>query len=207
MAIGKSQLFPALPQHLSRYEKWLPVFNLVAGPLSYVRVIFRAKDSASAMELDRWREQENSLPRAWWESVFIPAINSLPSTAKTRRLNTTSTFMATGVLPTYVRLYKADIAALDRALVDSSRSSTLTNDFEWHFVCWQLGQRHELEPNEELDPTAFGLADLFDTSCCSKFSAHIGFNLRCTDPAYSVFWDSRRIYNWSTTHPSELQIQ
>ena len=32
--IGKSQLFPALPPHLSSYEKWLPVFNLVSGPLA-----------------------------------------------------------------------------------------------------------------------------------------------------------------------------
>ena len=65
--------------------------------------------------------------------------NFLPATAKTRRLNTINTFMATGILPTYARLYKADIAALDCALADSSRVSTLTNDLGWYFVCWQLG--------------------------------------------------------------------
>ena len=97
-------------------------------------MIFRAKDSASAMDLGRWREQANSLPPVWWESVFITAINSLPATAKTRRLNTTNTFVGTGILPTYARLYKADTAALDRALADLTRASMLTNDLDWYFA-------------------------------------------------------------------------
>jgi hypothetical protein len=85
--------------------------------------------------------------------------------------------MVMKILPTYTRLYQEDIAMLDRALDAATRVSAIGSDLDWFFVCWQLGQRHELELEEVLGPTAFGLSDLFDTSSCYKFSAHIGFNL------------------------------
>jgi hypothetical protein len=117
---------------------------------------------------------------------------------RTRQHNTIDTFMARSkILPTYIRLDQEDIAILDRALDAATQLSTIGSDLDWFFVCWQLGQRHKLEPEEVLGPTAFGLSDLFDTSSCYMFSAHIGFNLCCTDPAYSLFWDGRRSYSWS----------
>ena len=70
----QSRLFDPLPSRLSKFEQWLPAFKLISNAVSDVRVVFRAKEGASARDLEQPRERQGNLPRMWWESVLIPAI-------------------------------------------------------------------------------------------------------------------------------------
>ena len=196
-AIGKCRLFPDLPRNLSDYNKWIPYFQLFYGFVGLIRVIFRAKDEASQTNLQQWQSQV--LARVWWQSILIPAVHSLPFHSRTRRANTTGTHLATKILPTYIRMYDEDMAALDAALTSTTLLSNLNQDLDWYFVCWQMGQRRLLKVGEELGPKAFGLSDAFDLSSCCKFSAHLALNLRSTDPAYSLFWDTDVTFHWSAS--------
>ena len=192
--IYKSRVFDQLPTDLSRFERWLPSFKLVEStPLSPVYVILRPKSSATAHKVAEWSKQWQNLPKVWWMSVFIPAIRSLPVDTRTRRFNTVRTFGVTGLLPTYMRLYKEDIVPLDQALNNPMHQ---LDDFEWFFISYGYGQRKELEEGEPLGPGAFGLSDMFDLTSITKISLHIALNFSFTDRTYSLFWDLEETYRW-----------
>ena len=86
-------------------------------------------------------QDHGNLMREWWMTVFLPAINSLPEDSKTRLFNATSTALTTGILPTYVKIYPADVHSLNRAM--HHMESGLNDHFSWYFICSKFGQRHE----------------------------------------------------------------
>lgn len=77
--VSKSQLSAPLPTHLSGFEKWLPAFKLMDGIISYISVVFRPKNSASARDIGQWQEQQATISPTWWQTILIPAIDSLPT--------------------------------------------------------------------------------------------------------------------------------
>ena len=147
------------------------------------------KNSASARYIDQWQEQQATMSHTWWQTVLIPAIDSLPPTTRTRRFNTTSTFLTTNMEPQYLRVYNEDVPHLDRVMANTT--SPMNVDLDWFFLCVHYGQRQLLKEGEELGPHAFGLGSVFDLSNCCRFSAHLALNIDCTDPSYSLFWDAR----------------
>ena len=196
-SIKRSQLFDDLPTPLTAYEKWLPAFKILDAQIgAKVSVIFRPKPTASATDLQQWQENQGTLASTWLTSVLVAAIDSLPSSCRTRRNNPTHTYLETKIPPLYIRLYKEDIQMLDRALDAVTQLAPLDRDLSWYFLCHHYGQRHLLEPGEELTSHSFGLTEAFDLTHTIRFSAHVAFNISCRDSAYSLFWNRQRLTPW-----------
>ena len=191
--IKKSKLFATLPENLCNFETWLPGFRLVDGPAAKVWVIFRPKSSATADDVSEWQTNCQNLPRVWWNCVLIPAVKSLPDSSRTRRFNAVHTFEVTQVFPTYMRIYREDLEAIDQALDDAPQQ---LSDFHWFFLCSSYGQRRELREDEQLGPSAFGLGDVFDLTSALRVSIHLAMNFKCTDDRFSLFWGYDRTFDW-----------
>ena len=180
------------PANLSHYERWLPGFKFMDGPVNAVHVVFRAKLDATAEELCEERRRESCLAREWWMSILIPAVHSLLDNTKTRLFNTTATFLRTGILPTYLHIYPDDVPLLNRALDNETLESTIHQHLLWYFVCSKYGQRHELSEGDTLGPEAFGLGHMFDLSLPTRVSVHLAINFHCKDTRYSLLWHKKR---------------
>ena len=148
----KGCTFDRLPEELKEFEEWQPSFTLLSE--GEVRVVFRAKPVAAAEDLERWKA--TNLARVWWTTVLIPAVHSLPAGSRTRLFNATATIQATGIPPSYLRLYAEDMRDLDVALSDATANSPLNVDLSWWFLHARFGHRCELDG--EVGPEAFGLA-------------------------------------------------
>ena len=198
--VSKSQLFEPLPSTLANFDKWVPSFKLVDGVIGPIRVVFQPKPGSDPNDIEQWQTHQATLSQTWWETVLIPAVGALPPDTWTRRFNTTATFQSTHLKPIYIRVCKEDITALDQTLANATQNSTLDQNLEWYFLCEVYGQRQLLQRGEELGPESFGLGSAFDLSNTAKFSAHIALNVKCIDPAYSLFWYTRNTFSWSGRH-------
>ena len=163
-----------------------------------IRVVFLPRQDASITDITQWHGQQSHLAHTWWHSIFISAVNSLPIHTRTRRHNTTATFIETDTSPTYLRVYSEDVPSLDIAIEAACSTSALSTDLEWYFLCRRCGQRQLLDEGEPLDPSAFGLGSMVDLSKCVRFTAHLAFSLRCTDDAFSLFWNAKNTSKWSS---------
>lgn len=196
--LSKSQLFEMLPDNLSRYERWLPGFKFLDGPVNPVYVVFRVKSDANARDVHQLHE-EKGLAREWWTSILLPAIHSLSEDTRTRRYNTPSTFQTTRVLPKFVRIYSEDLALLHEALQEATMECSFHLHLAWYFVSSKYGQRVELVAGEILGPEAFNLSAMFDLSRTVIVSIHLAINFTCKDKTVSLFWHRTRTADWSTS--------
>jgi hypothetical protein len=196
--ITRSQLFEPLPETLSDFEKWTPSFNVFSDshPNGKLMVVFRAKASASADDVEQWRVHERTLMETWIRTVLVPAVDSLPADSRTRMGNASSTCLTTGILPNYVRIYGEDVEELDALLPHVTAASPLNGALSWYLMFVRLGQRHQLQPGEELGPQSFGLGDEFDLSRTVRFSVHLAMNLTSMDPGFSLFWNRPELRRW-----------
>ena len=67
--------------------------------------------------------------------------------------------LSTDIMQTHVRVYGKDLKELDSALAHQTALSPLDGELTWYFLCVRMGQRHLLEPGEELGRESFGLAE------------------------------------------------
>lgn len=173
---------------------WLPGFKLTDSvvPYTHVYVILNPKSSTPPHVLSEWMSNQRNLSKVWWDSIFIPALLSLPVTTRTRHFNIVRTAQITHILPSYVRLYDEDMVALDQAL----HAQREMDDFEWFFIVSAFGQRRLLREGEILGPEAFGFNEMFDLTKAIKVSIHIAMNFVCTDSTYSLFWHRQRTFGW-----------
>ena len=187
----KTEFFEPLPEDLSDYEKWFPAFRLFDGSVGAVMVLLRPKDNAAPDDIAEWQRNAQSLPALWWTSVLIPAMKTLPLTSRTRRYNALNTSEETHILPTYLRLYEEDVAALDWSI-----ASTGLADFNWFLYSCKFGQRKLLETGQSLGPGSFGLDDAYDLTTAMRVSLHIAVNFRCIDGSSSLFWSFDETKRW-----------
>ena len=125
--------------------------------------------------------------------MLIPAVQSLPESSRTRRINAINTVERTQIFPVYLRLYEEDMSAIDQN-VDAAPQEL--DHFSWFFVCYAFGQRHELRTGESLGAGSFRLEEIFDQRAAPRTSVHIALNFRCTDGSFSLFWVLDRTYSW-----------
>ena len=96
----------------------MPAFDLF--PYSHdnagVKVIFRPQADASPTDVEQWRESQSNLPRVRLTTVLLPAVDSLPEDCRTRTNAASHTYLSTGILPSYIRVYSEDMEELDSAL-------------------------------------------------------------------------------------------
>lgn len=96
----------------------MPAFDLF--PYSHdnagVKVIFRPQADASPTDVEQWRESQSNLPWVRLTTVLLPAVDSLPEDCRTRANNASHTYLSTGILPSYIRVYSEDMEELDSAL-------------------------------------------------------------------------------------------
>ena len=104
--------------------------------------------------------------------------------------------LSTGILQTHVRVYGKDLKELDSALAHQTALSPLDGELTWYFLCVRMGQRHLLEPGEELGWESSGLAEEFDLSRTAILSVHLAMNVFPVDPSYSLFWNSEEVTGW-----------
>ena len=143
-------------------------------------------------------QDHGNLMREWWMTVFLSAINSLPEDSKTRLFNATSTALTTGILPTYVKIYPADVHSLNRAM--HHMESSLNDHFSWYFICSKFGQRHEgMNHDGVLCPDAFGLSEMSNLSHVDKVCVHVATNFACKDDRFSLFQDHLNTQSWSSS--------
>lgn len=147
-------------------------------------MVFRPNSDATVSDLCSLQERQRGLLKECWKSVLIPALKSLPQHVETHSFNNPSTCQATGILPTYMRIYSDDLDLLDNAL--QAEESSLYH-LSWYFVCSKYGQRLQVAQGEALGPEAFRLDRMFDLSNVTKVSIHIGMNFQCSDARYSLF--------------------
>lgn len=159
-------------------------------------VVFRAKDTACATDVEEWRINEKTLLNAWMKTVLIPAIASLPPDSRTRLNNASHTCLSTGVLPKYVRIYGEDVEELEANLFHVTSQSQLDEQLSWYYLFVRLGQRHQLQSGEALGPDAFGLEEEFDLSQTLRFSAHLAMNFASVDQSFSLFWNRQELHRW-----------
>ena len=82
----------------------------------------------------------------------------------------------THILPSYLRLYEEDLAALEEHLEVGD-----VDDFTWFFYSCKFGQRKLAKREEPLGAGAFGLDDCFDLSKALRVSLHLGVNFESRD--------------------------
>ena len=194
----RSQLFETLPSTLSHYQEWMPGFDIFpdSHPNGSVMVVFRPKNTACPTDVEQWRVNQKNLLDTWMKTVLMPAVDSLPRDSRTRLNNASHTCLSTGLLPKYVRIYGEDVEELDGTLPHATALSPMDKELSWFFLFVRLGQRHQLQPGEELSPQSFGLEDEFDLSRTLRFSVHLAMNLSSVDPAFSVFWNRQELRRW-----------
>ena len=96
-------------------------------------------------------------------------------------------------MPKYVRVYGKELDELDSALNRQTALSPFDGELTWYFLCIRLGQRHLLEPGQELGPESFDLAEEFDMSRTTNFSVHLAMNLFHVNPSYSLLWNGENM--------------
>ena len=94
-------------------------------------------------------------------------MKALPLTSRTRRYNAVTTSEETHILPSYLRLYEEDVAALDRSI-----ASTGLADFTWFLYSCKFGLRKLLETGQSLGPGLFSLDDGYDLTTAVRVSLH-----------------------------------
>ena len=159
-------------------------------------VIFRPKDTACVTDVEQWLVNQMNLLETWMTTVLVPAVDSLPQDSRTRLNNAFHTCLSTGVLPKYVRIYREDVEELDSNLPRTTTLSPLDEQLSWFFVFVCLGQRHQLQPGEELGPQSFGLEEEFDLRRTLRFSVHLAMNFSNVDPAFFLFWNHQELRRW-----------
>ena len=115
--LNRSKIFQPLPSTLSKYEQWTPTFNLLTDshPNAPVKVVFRLKESACPTDMEQCKKNQSNLFHTWMSTILIPAVDSLPCDSRTRLNNTSHTYLSSGMLPTYVKIYGEDVDELDSA--------------------------------------------------------------------------------------------
>ena len=79
------------------------------GSVTSVRVMLRLKQDATARDANKCREHSCSHCRTWWTSILIPTMNSLAAETRSQRYNITATTTATGILLSYICIYRKDL--------------------------------------------------------------------------------------------------
>ena len=198
-ALSKSLLLEPMPEHLGKFSNWMPYFRLVDGPAEPVHVLIRLGPNTTESEGDEWLKNERRLPWIWVKSVLLPAILLLPESTRTRLNNTAQTTETTGVLPSYVRIYKEDLELLDSAVGAAYATSGITN-LSWCYIVCKFGQQLMLMDGEVLGPESFRLGAMFQVDLLDMVSVHLALNFSSVneEEEYDVFWDRPKLNTWAS---------
>lgn len=136
------------------------------------------------------------MPKLWVKSV-LKAVEFLPESTRTRLYNTPTTTRITGILSTYVCIYREDIDQLDHAVQVTHASSDLST-LSWYYVLCKFGQHLTLMSGEVLGPQAFGLEAMFCADLLDSVSLNLALNFSSNkEEEYDLFWDRPRIHMWA----------